>query len=330
MAEDINLKQNNDRALNFPFRGVDTMFSKIIYEWSQQRGYRIGIGGIDVIRRVNKGLVKRKATGEIDPNFFAEYLNFIHDLNDLDLNHDSSLIVVAVPRSAHIVRFEWEAKIIEKVLPPTYVGYRSLFENVRKDLEQQVFSGQVRITTLSAPLKALASHLGIVSYGRNNLTYIPEFGSYFQLAGFLVDTPMSKTESLENNEESMLRECVKCSACTKACPMAVISKDRFLIHAEKCYTRYSESSSAIPSEMHPPSPNCIIGCMKCQLVCPANKGRLKYEDTGLLFSPEETHSILDSVQKNLSLPKTIEDKFSVLGLSESNAILFRNFRNSMR
>ncbi len=141
------------------------MYSRKIYAWSQKRGYLVGIGGIDLLKNVKKELEQRKATKEIDPNFFEENLSFIKDLNT--------------------------------------------------------------------------------------------------------------------------------------------------------------------SEIHPPSPDCIIGCMKCQMVCPVNKGRLKYKNTGVSFSSEETHAILDSERMNPKLSEAIAAKFSVLGLSESSDIVFRNFRNFM-
>jgi epoxyqueuosine reductase len=305
------------------------LYSKKLYAWSQEKGYLVGIGGIDLLKEVKKELEQKKVTKEIDPNFFEEYLGFIRDLDTSEKEHSSSLIVVAVPRAAHIVSFELDTKIIEMILPPTYVGYRSLFETIRQELEKQVFGGKVKVTTLYAPLKALASLLGVVSYGRNNITYIPEFGSYYQLVGFLAGTPLPKTEYIESNRRKELKECAKCRACINACPMEVISKDRFLIRAEKCYTLFSESISPIPSKLHPPSPECIIGCMKCQMVCPANKGRLKYKDSGVSFSSEETHAILDPERMNPKLSEAIAAKFSVLGLSESSDIVFRNFRNFM-
>jgi epoxyqueuosine reductase len=310
-------------------QGVNSIYSRKIYAWSQEKGYLVGIGGTEFLREVKKELEQRKVTKEIDPNFFEEYLSFIRDLDTSEKGHSSSLIVVAVPRPAHVVSFELDTKIIEMILPPTYVGYRSLFETVRQELEKHVFGGKVKVTTLFAPLKALASLLGLVSYGRNNITYIPEFGSYYQLVGFLADTALSKTEYIENNRKKELKQCAKCEACIKACPMGVISKGRFLIHAEKCYTLFSESSSPIPAEIHPPSPDCIIGCMKCQMVCPANKGRLRYKNSGVSFSSEETHAILDSERMNPKLSEAISAKFSVLGLSESSDIVFRNFRNFM-
>lgn len=305
------------------------MFKGKIHEWSEDKGYRIGIGGIDLLERVEKELQRRKATKEIDQDFFEENLSFFKGCDDYDVTHPGSLIIVAVPRSAHIISFEYGPEIIEMILPPTYKDYRSLFETTRLELKKQVFADEVRVKTISAPLKAIASLIGVVSYGRNNLTYTPEFGSYLQLLGFYADTQLHETKSGENNERHMMKECSKCRACFKACPRGVISSDRFLIHAEKCYTLYSESIRPIPDDIHPPSSRCIIGCMKCQEICPANKGRLKYENTDVSFSSEETHAILDSGPKNLELLRTIEAKFASLGLSESADIFFRNFRNFM-
>ena len=305
------------------------MYGRKIDKWSKEKGYMVGTGGIDLLKKVKKELEKRKATKEIDSNFFEEYLWFIKDLDTSELDQSSSLIVVAVPRPAHIVSFELDIKIIKMILPPTYVGYRSLFETIRLELEIHVFGGKVKVKTLYAPLKTLASLLGVVSYGRNNITYVPECGSYFQLVGFVADTRLPKAEYIESNRKKELKLCANCAACIKACPMGVISKDRFLIRAEKCYTLFSESISPIPAEIHPPSPDCIIGCMKCQMVCPANKGRLKYKDSGVSFSSEETHAILDSKRMNPKLSEAIAAKFSVLGLTEGSDILFRNFRNFM-
>jgi hypothetical protein len=78
------------------FQGVNLMYSRKIYAWSQERGYLAGIGGIDLLKLVKKELEQRKVTKEIDPNFSEEYLSFIKGLNTSEINHSSSLIVVAV------------------------------------------------------------------------------------------------------------------------------------------------------------------------------------------------------------------------------------------
>lgn len=305
------------------------MFNSKIHKWFKDKGYRVGIGGIDLIERAERELGQRKSDEKIDPVFFEEYLSSFRGCDDYEGIHTSALIVAAIPRPAHIISFELDTRIIEMILPPTYKDYRGLFETTRLELENQVFAGKIQVKTLSAPLKAIANLLGIVSYGRNNLTYIPEFGSYLQLVGFHVNTPLLQTKSIDEQGSHMMKECTACRACSMACPMGVISEDRFLIHAEKCYTLYSESVHPLPAGIYPPSPSCIIGCMKCQEVCPANKGRLKHENTDVSFSPEETQAILDSGPMNPDLLRTAEIKFASLGLSESADIFFRNFRNIM-
>jgi len=304
-----------------------------IRDWSRERGYRIAIGGAEFLETAHQELNLRKQRGEIDSGFFREYLSFMAEPDKIGMTHPLSIIIVAVPRPAHIIRFEYGERIIKMVLPPTYVGYRALFETIRSDLETHVFPGRNPLTILSSPLKSLSGLLGLVNYGRNNLTYIPEFGSYFQLAGYLIDAQLDKTEfrisgeSLDGRVKPLLSQCAKCRACVNACPMGAIAADRFLLHAEKCYTRFSESASPIPAGIYPPSPDCIIGCMECQRICPANKNRLAYEDTGVLFSSKETRAILEPHRMNQRLSQEIDAQLDPLGLSENNDIFFRNFRN---
>ena len=303
-----------------------------LYEWARQRGYQVGIGRIDLLQEVSEELEQRKTEKEIDPYISREYLNFDIDFRETDEKRSSSVIVVVVPRPAHIIGFTIDDKLVETILPPTYLGYRRLFETIRQDLRKNVFNGQKQVKTISAPLKALAHRLGIVSYGRNNLTYTREYGSYQQLAGYLVNTllPLPKPEFTNAQTKQMLPECVKCKACSEACPMGVISQEHFLIHAEKCYTRYSESLSPLPDEIQPPSPDCIIGCMQCQKICPVNKGRLKYQDTGIIFSSEEIRAILEPKLMHPQLKEAITAKYLTLGLSEDSDILFRNFRTLIK
>ena len=123
-------------------------------------------------------------------------------------------------------------------------------------------------------------------------------------------------------------ECADCGACVKLCPTGAISGQRFLLHAEKCYTLHSESPRPLPDEIPPPSPKCIMGCMRCQGVCPVNKGCLKVEKTNVVFTEEETQSILDADPQNFNLPQSVIAKHATLGLSENADLFCRNFRRS--
>jgi epoxyqueuosine reductase len=297
-----------------------------LIEWAHQRGYKAGFAGVSLLEIVREKLAKRKEKGEFAPGFFEENLGVFTYLDGVSMRRPESVVIVAVPSPSFILKFELEAGPVETILPPTYVRYRALFESVRQDLEKTVFGRDGSVETVQAPLKSLAVCLGMASYGRNNITYVPEFGSYFQLAGYVTDVPLGTTAD-DIQLERKLELCSSCRVCLKACPTGAIAGDRFLIHAERCYTLRSESSKPIPPDVEPPSHECLIGCLKCQELCPANKGRLKKEKADVSFTKEETLVLLEEGDcQDEDLAKSIQAKFVALALSESPSIFRRNLR----
>ncbi len=300
-----------------------------LVEWAQQRGYRIGFAGIDLLEAVKNRIEKRREQGEFAPGFFEENLNVFKYLEGLSMQQPQSLVMVLVPRPAHILRFEHEEKTIETILPPTYVNYRGLFESVRKDLESNALGTTGTVETVQVPLKSLAICLGLVAYGRNNVTYAPEFGSYFQLLGYVTDIPLGT--SAENIQlERYLPTCSSCRICLKTCPTGAIAEDRFLLHAEKCYTLHSESLRPIPAHMKQPSPDCLIGCLKCQQVCPVNKGHFRKELVPISFTTEETSAMIEEGDfQNERLAGSIQAKFDTLAVTEGLSVFRRNLRQML-
>lgn len=306
------------------------MMSEILIDWAHQRGYKVGFTAVNLLETVREKLTKRREKGEFAPGFFEENLGVFTYLERVSMRRPESVVVVAIRCPAFILKFELETGPVETILPPTYVRYRVLFESVRQDLENTVFGRDGNVEIVQAPLKSLAACLGLASYGRNNITYVPEFGSYFQLAGYVTDVPLG-TSADEIQLERKLGLCSSCRACLKACPTGAITEDRFLIHAERCYTLHSESSEPIPPDAEPPSPDCLIGCLKCQEICPANKGLLKKENADVSFTKDETLALLeDGDFRDENLAKSIQAKFRTLALSESVSIFRRNLRQLLR
>jgi epoxyqueuosine reductase len=303
------------------------MSNMALDKWAGERGYKISLAAVGLLETVKDRLKGLKADGEFAPGFFEENLSFFKYLEGSAIRNPTTVILVVIPRPAHTVSFEIDGQSVEAVFPPTYVEYQALFEKVQVDLVTNALGGKISAETLQAPLKSLAAALGLVSYGRNNITYTPECGSYFQLAGYLLEqTPGASADSMGGGA-SMLGLCSNCRACIKACPMGVISEERFLIHAERCYTLFSESMQQIPESCKPPSPECLIGCMKCQVVCPANKGLLRREKTGISFTAEETEALLGEREiADSPLLEAASEKFGILGLTEGVTVLRRNLR----
>lgn len=106
--------------------------------------------------------------------------------------------------------------------------------------------------------------------------------------------------------ETAMERCAKCRICIKACPTGAIREDRFLISAERCYTLSSESKEPTPDWATPPASPCLIGCMACQEICPENKGRLRYEPSGVEFTAGETEALLE-MGRRLEAEKQGED-----------------------
>jgi len=299
------------------------MFHDRLKKWAVARGYRTATASADVLDVVRKKLEGRRKEGMIEPGFFAKNLSGFRYLDSSGIGGRKSLVMVAVPRPVSILPFRLGEKRIDGLIPPTYVQYKKTFEDVLADLKANVLMAEDDATgaeILSAPLKSLAVHMGLVSYGRNNITFAPGLGSGYQLCGYVVatrnnlgsDMGGSGTASTEGRQkrageiieakgengspdwkEKVMDRCSSCRACFEVCPTGAIREDRFLISAERCYTLFSESREPMPEWIRPPKSICMIGCMACQEICPENKGRLRYEASGEEFTAEETEAVLD-------------------------------------
>jgi ferredoxin len=243
-----------------------SMLEERLREWAAARGYALAIAGAGVIEAVREKLEERKSAGP------------------------KCVVMVAVPSPIQVLPFTVEGKKIDALIPPTYVRYNATFADVLGDMKENALGQDAAAETLKAPLKSLAVHMGLVVYGRNNITYAPGLGSGHQLCGYVVGTGEGPDEECPKAEgrETVLEQCASCQACVKACPTGAIREDRFLISAERCFTLLSESRKPIPAWAKPPKSICLIGCMACQQVCPENKGRLKIMPSGVEFTGEET------------------------------------------
>ena len=299
-------------------------FEETIMAWAKSRDYRVAAGTLADLEKIQATLQKRLDIGEIEPAFFRGNLDAFTYLEGSTLQNPRSILLVAIPRPAHILSFTVGGKKIETILPPTYVHYRGLFEDVRADFAAAVAGHDCHVELLSAPLKALSNQLGLLSYGRNNVGYIEGLGSYFQLVGLLLDKHIEKKTVLDRPAEKLLPRCRNCRICVKACPTGAIDKERILLHAEKCYTLFSESPNPIPDGLKPPSPKCLVGCLRCQQVCPENKGFLRYEGAAVSFDEKATAAFLGLDEDSKQTVERTRAKFQKLGLTEGYPVFARN------
>jgi epoxyqueuosine reductase len=207
------------------------------------------------------------------------------------LPNAKSIIIVATPQPMIRTTIHWKGRTLRFVVPPTYYDNDKVTRLVRRELKKALGRRQYKLVRASLPQKLLAVKSGLAMYGRNNITYIPRFGSLHRLTSFFTDydSPVDCWQ-----EKRALPLCSKCTACLRACPTGAIVKDRFLIHVERCLTYLNEKDSkhAFPKWVSPDAHNALIGCMRCQKACPYDKEVVeRYEDRGE-FSEQDVAYLL--------------------------------------
>ena len=292
-----------------------------LQQWAAQRGYRIAWGPGSIVERAQHEIETRKSGCEIDGRFFEHELKSI--VGGEPAVSSRSVLIVAMPRPAHVVHFDVDGKDFEALMPPTYFRYRATFEDVRMDLAENGLPG-AGLEHLSAPLKATAGYLGLIQYGRNNISYAEDLGSYIQLCGYWVDASLPQIREIRT--VSLLRQCENCGICASVCPTDAISEERVLLRAERCLTFLNENPGDWPGWVSPHTHNCLLGCLECQRACPANP-ELRIEDTGLSFSAAETRWLLSPESTADERAETgIRAKLAWLGQPYVESVLGRNVR----
>lgn len=227
-----------------------------------------------------------------------------------------------MPRPPTKATFSWNGKKQSFLLPPTYTAYDEKRIHVEQLVAKAVGKQNYKIATPLLPLKLLAVRSGLAEYGKNNITYVHGMGSFMRLTAVYSDMPCQKDQW---QEARVMKRCENCSLCQKACPTGAIASDRFLLRAEKCITYHNEKKGTIPfpSWMKPTWHNCIVGCMRCQKVCPENKSFLHCIGESAEFDEEETRLIVKGVPKEKLHASTVE-KLQLLSLTDYFDELPRN------
>jgi epoxyqueuosine reductase len=316
-------------------------FERRLRDWAAARGYALAIAGTGVIGSIRQKLEERRSAGMIDAAFYEGSLRSFRYPEGSVIEGPRCVVAVARPVPLHVVAVIVGSEGIDALIPPTYVRYNATFADVLADMKENGLERGAEIEIIKVPLKSLAVHMGLVSYGRNNISYAPGLGSGIQLCGYLVGSKEETAGGWADAEgrETMMDRCAGCRACVAACPTGAIREDRFLISAERCFTLHSESPEPFPSWTRPPRSLCLIGCMDCQQVCPENRGRLKAVPARVEFTAKETDAILeagrqlaagrpgpDNNKQGDSNPAlaSARAKFELLGMSEDLEVMGRN------
>ncbi len=226
-----------------------------------------------------------------------------------------SIIVVATPQPILRATFHYKGKAYKLDVPPTYYDVPKVVKRARRLLQEAFRPCRYRFIYARVPQKLTAVRSGLAAYGRTNITYIPDYGSFYRPTVFYSDyeSPVDYWQ-----EKKALPLCTKCKACINACPTGAIQKDRFMIKAHLCLTYFNEKPPTFlfPASVKTSAHSALIGCLKCQMACPYDKDvRTWYEDRGE-FSEEETDYLLKGKFSG-EKAKKIERKLKRMGVDLS-------------
>lgn len=302
--------------------------------WAAGKG-RLAILGMAELAEAGRFISGLEESGQLQERFFrASLAGLVRSAGDPHPRW-RSLILLSCPRPAHRLEFEGGSGTFTCFIPPTYVEYRRLSGMLLKDLRTFMGRDFPRTAVLRAPLKRLAVRSGLAAYGRNNITYSGEYGSYHQLVGFASEAELEPFCADGPAPGPQLPACARCSACSRRCPTGAIDPQRFLLHAEKCFTLLNENPGILPPVRAklPGEMTCLVGCLDCQTVCPANKGKLKIEPAPVSFSAAETACFLGNADTQggsarMADPtwRGIQEKLKTLGMLHYRNRIGRNLR----
>jgi epoxyqueuosine reductase len=286
-------------------------------------GWRAAIMPFSSRAEATRGIALRHARGELDEAFYAERVAYLAGEFDSEIPNPRSLFAVAVPDRPVRVRFTFEEKTLEAIVPPTYIhgerSDRAVEERIRKVLAPAGFT----VARAQGPKKAMLTLSELGQYGRNNLAYVAGLGSYHRPVVLVSDVPY---EEVPRREEPMaLPRCSTCTACLAACPTHAIGEDRFLVHAERCLTFWNEKPPDVsfPSWVRPEWHNALVGCLRCQEVCPENRPFIGSIVEGPCFDEEATRAFLAGASKK-DLPVEVQEMLEDWDLADFLDVLPRN------
>ncbi len=300
--------------------GWEQNLTKPLDEFLNEQGYRGKIVSVGHVRELEKEIMTRYQKGLLDPDLYDAYLASFDFACHQKLKDARSLIIVTVPQPQIQVAFFREDKSYPLIIPPTY--YFAIDNDVADLLKAHLEPQGYQLQKVRLPDKLLAVRSGLAQYGKNNITYAKGMGSFHRPVVFISDFPCEKDSW---GKATVLELCETCSACMKACPTDAIGSDRFQLYAERCLTFHNERSNDFPDWLSPSWHNCLVGCMICQKVCPANKDVVKWIEAGATFDSEETDLILNGVSEE-RLPQETFEKLKKQGMMRYYDVLGRNLK----
>lgn len=227
-----------------------------------------------------------------------------------------SVLVVASPSPPVAASFYTNNGKRKILIPPTYVDYEKSETVVKNYLTSILRENGFHIASAyGLPCKPIAAHAGLGTYGRNNIIYVDGIGSFHRLNLFFSDIPCDYDLFYPLKWMSC---CDSCYRCIKNCPTAALSYENNVVDGNRCLTWFNENDGDFPSWLNSKWHNALIGCVKCQYVCPQNENLINSEKEIANFNKEQTEAFING--------ELSDDIIMQLGMGYCSKILPRNLK----
>jgi len=290
----------------------------------EEKGYRGVVVPIERLAELKSEIENGLNQGKIDAQLYNKRLIYFQFDVAAKFPRARSIIVTAAAQPQRKMNFRYNGRTHSVIIPPTYYGDTD--KQIRSMLQNLLVFNDYRLYEATLPEKMLATHSGLAKYGKNNIAYVEGMGSFVSLRAFVSDMPPGTSAW---SEPQMMKACNKCKACLNECPTGAIVADRFQVHGERCLTFFNEASEDFPGWLERSWHNSLVGCMKCQLVCPVNKSFFQWVEDGEDFSEAETQLILKKMPAD-RMPSETVHKISRCYMTEYLELLPRNLRALLR
>ncbi len=274
----------------------------------------------DELAGILAGLQER---GEVSAELLEEYRESLAFSCPEEVGEPRALIVVAARSPVVKLRFEFDDGPFEAVVPSTYIS-TSIRERTLEVMRSVLGPAGFRVARCRLPVKLLAVRTGLAQYGRNNVAYVRNMGSFVRLDAYCTDAPLEVVDH-RSKGSWRLTNCPPCRNCHHVCPTGCIPYDGTVIEATRCLTYLNEHEGEWPDWLDPKSHNALVGCVRCQELCPANRVHLRIPKVVAEFDREETEWILRDLTPE-QLPAGVREKLRLLDLDEYSPVLGRNLR----
>ncbi len=284
------------------------------------KGFHYRSVSIKHVPKLISEISSKHESGDIHPGVYSKYISHFDQSVPDSFPSNAYVLIAAVPQYQVDVRFHWRDHIHSVPIPPTY--NHKTDRDIESILKKCLAAHGFRYEKAKLPLKLLAARSGLSQYGKNNISYIEELGSYYRLAAYYTDTPHFPDGW---GQPQMLKRCESCKACLKKCPTGAITTERFMVQASRCLTFINENPADFPDWLDPAAHHCAVGCMICQKYCPLNRHLNKKTDHKCEFTGDETEAILNNPTKE-NLSRETLNKLDKLCMTDDLDIISRNIR----